>query len=64
VRFLWFLFESNGEGHVQSVIFCALCIIAGLLLFMMGVIGDLIATNRKLLERIDRRLQQIEYRQE
>jgi len=64
VRFLWFLFESNGEGHVQSVIFCALCIIAGLLLFMMGVIGDLIATNRKLLERIDRRLQHIEYRQE
>jgi glycosyltransferase involved in cell wall biosynthesis len=64
VRFLWFLFESNGEGHVQSVIFCALCIIAGLLLFMMGVIGDLIATNRKLLERIDRRLQHIEYRQD
>jgi glycosyltransferase involved in cell wall biosynthesis len=64
VRFLWFVFESNGDGHVQSVIFCALCIIAGLLLFMMGVIGDLIATNRKLLERIDRRLQHIEYRQE
>jgi glycosyltransferase involved in cell wall biosynthesis len=63
VRFLWFLFNDNGEGHVQSVIFCALCIIAGLLLFMMGVIGDLIATNRKLLERIDRRLQHIEYRQ-
>jgi hypothetical protein len=32
-------------------------------LFMMGVIGDLIATNRKLLERIDRRLQHIEYGQ-
>ena len=64
VRFLWYVFEDNGEGHVQSVIFCALCIIAGLLLFMMGVIGDLIATNRKLLERIDLRLRHIEYRKD
>jgi len=62
VRFLWFLFEGRGEGHIQSVIFCALCIIAGLLLFMMGIIGDLIATNRRLLERIDLRMQHIEYR--
>ena len=60
IRFLWNLYEGNGEGHVQSVIFCALCIIVGLLFFMMGVIGDLIATNRKLLERIDLRLQRVE----
>ena len=63
-RFLWYLFEDNGEGHIQSVIFCALCIIAGLLLFMMGVIGDLIATNRKLLERINLRLQHIEHQRD
>lgn len=62
LRFLWFLFHGDGEGHVQSVIFCALTIISGLLLFMMGVIGDLIATNRKLLERIDVRLQRIDHR--
>jgi hypothetical protein len=62
IRFLWFLFHGDGEGHVQSVIFCALTIIAGLLLVMMGVIGDLIATNRKLLERIDVRLQRIDHR--
>jgi glycosyltransferase involved in cell wall biosynthesis len=60
MRFLWNVYEGTGEGHVQSVIFCALCIIVGLLFFMMGVIGDLIATNRKLLERIDLRLQHIE----
>jgi glycosyltransferase involved in cell wall biosynthesis len=63
-RFLLYRLEDNGEGHIQSVIFCALCIIAGLLLFMMGVIGDLIATNRKLLERINLRLQHIEHQRD
>lgn len=63
VRFLWLLLQGNGEGHVQSVIFCALTIIVGILLCMMGVIGDLIATNRKLLERVDVRLQRIDHRQ-
>lgn len=63
-RFLWFLLNDNGTGHIQSVIFCALCLISGLLMFMMGVIGDLIATNRKLLERINLRVQRIEHRQQ
>lgn len=63
IRFLYFYLDGSGEGHVQSVIFCALCMIVGLLLFMMGLVGELIATNRKLLERIDVRLQRIEHRQ-
>lgn len=62
LRFLYFYVTARGEGHVQSVILSALCIIAGLLLFMMGLVGELIATNRKLLERIDVRLQHIEHR--
>lgn len=64
IRFLYFYLTHSGEGHVQSVIFSALCIIVGLLLFMMGLIGDLIASNRKLLERIDVRLQHIEHRRQ
>lgn len=63
IRFLWFLFQGSGEGHIQSVIFCALTIIVGIILVMMGIIGDLIATNRKLLERIDVRLQRLDHRQ-
>jgi glycosyltransferase involved in cell wall biosynthesis len=62
IRFLFYYFSGSGEGHVQSVVFSALCIIAGLLLAVMGLIGDLIATNRKLLERIEMRLQRIERR--
>lgn len=50
-RFLYHYAQGNGEGHVQSVIFASLFITLGVLLYMMGLIGDLIATNRKLLEK-------------
>lgn len=60
-RFLYFYMEGSGNGHVQSVIFSALCIMVGLILLVTGLFGELIATNRKLLERIDVRLQRLEY---
>jgi hypothetical protein len=41
---------------VQSLILASLCITIGTLLYMMGLIGDLVATNRKLLERLNVRL--------
>ena len=61
IRFLDFYALGSGQGHVQSVVFSALCILAGLILFVMGLIGDLIATNRKLLYRVDLRLQHLEH---
>lgn len=64
VRYLWFFFTGDGNGHVQSVILCALSVIVGMLFFTVGVIGDLIATNRKLLERIHLRVQRLEHRQD
>ena len=56
-RYLAFLFAGDGGGHVQSLILAALCILLGGLSFMIGLLADLIATNRKLLEQIDFRLQ-------
>ncbi len=55
-RFLYYFAHGGGGGHVQSVILAALGITLGMLLYMMGLIGDLIATNRKLMERVDVRL--------
>jgi len=46
---------------VQSVILASLCITLGMLLYMMGLIGDLIATNRKLMENINTRLKKMSY---
>jgi hypothetical protein len=55
-RFLYYYLANGGEGHIQSVILASLCITLGMLLYMMGLIGELIATNRKLLEKINYKL--------
>jgi len=60
LRFFAYYLMGEGSGHVQSVIFSALCIILGVLMLMMSLIADLISTNRKLLEKIHLRLQQVE----
>lgn len=51
LRFLYFYLASGGEGHVQSLILASLFLVLGALAAMCGVLADLIATNRKLLER-------------
>ena len=60
-RFLFYYLNDGGEGHIQSVILASLCVTLGMLLYMMGLIGDLIATNRKLMEGINTRLRHISY---
>lgn len=63
-RFLYYYFSSGGEGHVQSVVFSSLCITIAVIMYMMGLIGDLIATNRKLLEKLNFRIQHISRRED
>lgn len=60
-RFLYFYLHGSGAGHIQSVILASLCVTLGMLLYMMGLIGDLIATNRKLMESIHTRVKEISY---
>jgi glycosyltransferase involved in cell wall biosynthesis len=51
-RFLYFFIMGFGNGHVQSLILMLVLIILGFLLFIMGLIADLIAINRTLIEDI------------
>jgi hypothetical protein len=60
MRFLVYFLANDGEGHIQSVVLASLCVTLGMLLYMMGLIADLISTNRKLLEKANLRLQHIE----
>ena len=60
LRFVYFYLTSSGAGHIQSVVFAALCLILAALMFMMGLLADLISTNRKLMERIHFRVRSIE----
>ena len=62
LRYLFFFFTEGGGGHVQSLILAAILMIAGLLAIVVGLIGDLISVNRKLLEKIDWRVKSLETR--
>jgi len=61
-RFVVYYLQGQGAGHVQSVILASMLLIVALLLGMMGLIGDLIATNRKLLEQIRLQVTQLDHR--
>ncbi len=50
----WWL--GHGQGMVQSLIAAALLIALGASMMLMGVLSDLVATNRKLLEKINLQL--------
>jgi glycosyltransferase involved in cell wall biosynthesis len=62
VRFLVFWFTGDGQGHVQSLILAALLIGVGVALIITGLLADLMAVNRSLLEEIDWRVRRIEDR--
>ena len=60
LRFLYFYFTASGSGHVQSVILAALLLGLGIFLFLVGLLADLVAVNRRLLEDLEARLQRME----
>lgn len=59
-RYLVLKSLGQGEGHIQSVILAAACVTIGLLIFVLGFLADLLAVNRRLLERIEWRLRLLE----
>lgn len=59
VRFLHFYFDSEGAGHVQSLILSAILILTGVQIGLIAVLADLQSVNRKLLEDIQTRIKKI-----
>ena len=60
IRFLVNYIEGNGAGHVQSLILGAVLFIAAVQLAALGVIGDILAGNRVLSQRILERVRRVE----
>jgi glycosyltransferase involved in cell wall biosynthesis len=60
LRFLWLYWAGHGAGHVQSLILAALLLGSGFFLFVTGLLADLFAVNRVLLEGLDGKLKQLE----
>lgn len=59
-RFLFYYFNGAGSGHVQSLILASMLIMVGVQTAIVGLQGDIIAANRKLLEDIQFRTKNLE----
>ncbi|MBN1274110.1 MAG: glycosyltransferase family 2 protein [Candidatus Aminicenantes bacterium] len=60
IRFLYYYFNGQGRGHVQSLIFSLAFLVLGFLLLIFGLIADVIGNNRKLIENALYRLRKLE----
>jgi glycosyltransferase involved in cell wall biosynthesis len=60
IRFTVSYIEGNGKGHVQSLILGAVLFIAAVVLFALGVIGDLLAAQRVMTQKTFERVRRIE----
>ncbi|MBE5830256.1 MAG: glycosyltransferase family 2 protein [Butyrivibrio sp.] len=52
IRFLYYFFTAGGAGHIQSLIFACTLIIIGFVCVMIGILGDTICANRKILQDV------------
>jgi len=59
-RFLYFYFNHQGSGHIQSVILAAVLLLTGVQVGLLAVFAELQSINRKLLEDIQTRLKKQE----
>jgi glycosyltransferase involved in cell wall biosynthesis len=62
-RYAWFWWIGEVRGHVQSAVLSVLLLILGFQTLQWGVMADLIASNRKLLEDLLYRVRKLELRQ-
>ena len=60
IRFLVLMGMGEGDGHVQSLILTAILIMMGFQTITIGLLGDTISANRKLLEDVQYRVRKME----
>lgn len=60
-RFLYFMSIGQAGGHVQSLLLACTLIVMGFLTFMIGLVADVIAANRKLLQDTQYHARKVEY---
>lgn len=61
-RFIYFYFNDNGFGHVQSLVIGTMCVVIGIQFFGLGIIGDILAKQRVLIEDMMKRIKKIQYK--
>ncbi len=62
LRFLYFYLNNIGRGNVQSLILSAVLMIVGFQVILIGLVADVISSNRKLTEELLFRMRSLELR--
>jgi len=52
LRFLLAYLRGDGQGHVQSLILAAVLLVTAVVVYASGILADLVAANRVLLEEV------------
>ena len=60
IRFLILMAMGEGDGHIQSLILTAILVMMGFQTITIGLLGDTISANRKLLEDVQYRVRKME----
>jgi glycosyltransferase involved in cell wall biosynthesis len=60
LRYAWFWWMGDIRGHLQSAILSVLLLLMGFVTLQWGIMADLIASNRKLLEDLLYRVRKME----
>ena len=60
IRWLILFLSGTPKAHVPSLILAAILILIGFQLWMFGLVADLMAVNRKMLEDVQLRLRRLE----
>jgi len=50
LRFMYYRWLGDGAGHVQSLLLATILLILSFLMVVLGVLADLISTNRRLIQ--------------
>ncbi len=61
LRFLYYYFQGQGDGHVQSLILAAILIIVSFQMAVFGMLADAISANRLINDEILYRLKKLEH---
>lgn len=61
IRFLVYYFNGMGNGHVQSLILACTLLIIGFITFVIGLLADTIAANRRILEDVQYHVRKLDY---
>ena len=61
LRFLYFFYQGQGDGHIQSLILAAILIIVSFQLAVFGILADAISANRLINDEMLYRLKKLEH---